>query len=295
MAKPTVVSRVRHPAVALETTLLAHGLPRDRALPVFDALAQDLGASGAHAALIGVVNGAPIAGMTRDELIAMMDLPECPKLNTANLGVAFHRGASGATTVSTTMEIAAMAGVRVFATGGIGGVHRGYADHLDISADLAALARFPVAVVAAGVKSILDVESTREVLESVGVPVIGFGTDRFPAFYLRESEAGVDARFDDPAELGAFVRAELERTGRGVLIVNPIPEADAITPAQMADWLARATREATDAVGRNATPALLAALHRVSGGASIEANIALVRSNTRLAGAVAAAMVAAAP
>src|SRR5690606_10624096 len=138
-----------------------------------------------------------------------------------------------ATTVSATMEIAAAAGLRLFATGGLGGVHRGYAQRLDISADLAALARFPVAVVCSGVKSLLDVESTREALESLGVPVVGFGTDRFPAFYRRASEAGVDARFDDPESLAAFLSQELARTGRAVVVANPIPAADEIAER---DW-----------------------------------------------------------
>jgi pseudouridine-5'-phosphate glycosidase len=287
-----MVVRAGDAAVALETTLLAHGVPRERALALFDALEEDLRSVGATGALVGVVRGAPVVGMTRGELVEMLDLASCPKVNTANLGVVLHSGGWGATTVSTTMELAAEAGVRVFATGGIGGVHRGYGARWDVSADLAALARFPVAVVSAGVKSILDVEATREVLETLGVPVIGYGTDRFPAFYLRESPggAGVDARFDDAGALGRFVGAELARTGRGMVIANPIPEADAIAPARWDAWVASAMREAGDAMGRDATPALLAALHRVSGGATIEANIALVRHNARVAGAVAVAM-----
>ena len=286
-----IVGRARHPAVALETTLLAHGLPRDRALEVFDRMCEDVHGAGAHPALVGIVRGTPIVGMTRKELIELMGLPECPKVNTSNMGVILHRRGSGATTVSTTMELATGAGVSVFATGGIGGVHRGFASHLDVSSDLAALARFPVAVVGAGVKSILDVEATREVLETLGVPVIGFRTDRFPAFYLRESDARVDARFDDEAELARYIRAEMARTGRGILVANPIPEASAIAPPQMQRWLDQATAETRDATGRDATPAILGALHRISGGATIEANIALVRSNTRLAARIAAAMV----
>jgi len=290
-----LVDRVRHPAVALETTLLAHGLPRDRALGVFDALCKDVTDAGANPALIGILRGAPVVGMTRKELLELMADPTCPKVNTANLGAILYRRASGATTVSTTMELAAAAGVRVFATGGIGGVHKGFAHHLDISSDLAALARFPIAVVGAGVKSILDVEATREALETLGIPVIGFGTDRFPAFYLRESVggpggAGVDARFDDAADLGSFVRAELERTGRGMLIANPIPAESAIAPDQFRRWIDQAEKETAGATGRSATPAILGALHRISGGATIEANIALVRSNTRLAARIAAAM-----
>ncbi len=292
MALLPLVDRARRPAVALETTLLAHGLPRDRAMGIFDALCQDVRGAGAFPALVGILRGAPIVGMTRKELLELLAVPGCPKVNTANIGPILHRRESAATTVSTTMELAAAAGVSVFATGGIGGVHRGFAAHLDVSSDLAALARFPLAVVGAGVKSILDVESTREALETLGVPVIGFRTDRFPAFYLRESPGGarVDARFDDEAELAHFVHAELARTGRGMLIANPIPERHAIAPAQMDRWLDQATSESAGASGRDATPAILAALHRISGGATIEANIALVRSNTQLAARIAAAL-----
>lgn len=290
MAAAGIVCRVSGPAVALETTLLAHGVPRERSLELFDALERDVRGAGATPALIGVLHGLPIVGMSRADLIELMADPVCPKLNTANLGITLHRRSSGATTVSTTMELAAGAGVRIFATGGIGGVHRGYGERLDISADLAALARFPVAVVASGVKSILDVESTREALETIGVPVVGYRTDVFPAFYLRTSRARVDARFDDAADLGRFVDAEMRRTGRGVLIANSIPEADEIHPDRWQAWMAEAERAAAGAEGRDATPALLAALHRVSGGATLAANIALVRSNARLAGVVRMAM-----
>ena len=203
--------------------------------------------------------------------------------------LAFNK-ADAATTVSVTMELASAAGVRVFATGGVGGVHRGYGEHLDISADLAAFTRFPVAVVASGTKSLLDVESTREAFETLGVPVIGFRCDRFPAFYLRESDAGVDARFDDEEALAAFLAAELARTGRGVLVCNAIPEADEIGRADWENWLAGAQREAEGSAGRDVTPAVLGALHRVSGGATMRANLSLVRSNARLAGRLAALM-----
>jgi len=277
-------------AVALETTLIAHGVPRAEALPLQRDLESIVRAEGAEPALVGVVAGRAIVGMSDDELGALLGDASVTKLNTSNLGVALHAGQNGATTVSATMEIAAGAGVRVFATGGIGGVHFGYARRLDISADLGALARFPVAVVCSGVKSIIDVESTREALETLGVPVIGFRADAFPAFYLRESEAGVDARFDDERTLAAFVGAELARTGRGVLIANPIPEADELRPDDFAGWLERARAETADATGRDVSPRLLARLHELSGGATLRANLALVRSNARLAGAIAAAL-----
>ncbi len=202
------------------------------------------------------------------------------------------------------MELAAGAGIRVFATGGLGGIHRGYAQRLDISADLAAFTRFPVAVVTSGCKSILDVASTREALETLGIPVVGYRTDRFPAFYQREAAAGsggaprgsagtdVDARFDDPAELAGFIRGELSRTGRGIVVCNPIPREAEIKPRDWDRWLAAAgTRFAVQtAQGRDATPAILAALHQVSKGATLRANIALALSNAELAGRLAACL-----
>lgn len=280
------------PWVALETTLLAHGLPRGEGLPLARELAQVVSRRGARAAVVGIVSGKAIVGMEEDELAALLAHDDVSKVNTANLGIVVHRGQHGATTVSATIELAAAATVRVFATGGLGGVHQGYGTHLDISSDLAALARFPVAVVASGVKSLLDVQSTREALETLGVPVVGFRTERFPAFYLRESAAGVDARFDDPADLARFVDAELTRTGRGVLIANPVPADAEIDELQWNRWLADASRDAEQSgvSGRDVTPAILSALHRISGGATLRANVALVKANAALAAALAVAM-----
>ncbi len=274
--------------VALETTLLLHGVPRDRSATLAASLDEIIRAERVRPAIVGVVRGVPTVGVTRAELAEMLEEPSVPKANTSNLGLLIHNGASAATTVSTTMELAALAGLRVFATGGIGGVHRGYGRKLDISADLAALARFPVAVVTSGVKSLLDVVSTREALETLGVPVVGFRTDAFPAFYLRQSEASVDARFDDVRTLARFVRFELERTGRGVVVANPIPEADAIEPGLFRAWLEEAESRAAQSInaGRDVTPALLAALHDLSGGATLKANIALAEANAALAGAL---------
>ncbi len=286
------VNRATQPAVALETTLLAHGVPADAALPLHDELCGLVRAHGAHPALVGVVKGVPTVGMTRDELGTLLDTPGLPKANSANLGVLMHWGASAATTVSATMELAASAGVRVFATGGIGGVHPDLACQLDVSSDLGAFTRFPVAVVSSGVKAILDVEGTREALETLGVPVIGCKTDAFPAFYLRESRASVDARIDDIDELARFVRVELDRSGRGVLIANPIPAAHAIDPGEWEAWLDEAEDRAEEAgvIGRDVTPYLLATLHEVSGGRTLRANIELVKSNTILAAQLASAM-----
>lgn len=277
--------------LALETTILTHGVPRNAALPLARELGRIALENGAEPALVGVHRGVPVASLSEAQLIEILETSNIPKANSANLGALMHRGSHASTTVAATMEIAAASGIRVFATGGIGGVHKGFAKHLDISADLLALTRFPVAVVASGVKSILDVAATREVLETLGVPVIGYRTDAFPAFYLRESGAGVDARFDDPMELARFVGAEIGRTGRGLLIANPIPIESELDPTAFSRWLDAAEREvSTQAVGRNATPSLLGKLHELSGGATLRANLDLIRSNTALGARIAASL-----
>jgi pseudouridine-5'-phosphate glycosidase len=292
MHAPTnpLLSRVIQPAVALETTLLLHGVPKSQSLPLAAELAGIVREAGAHPALVGVLAGTPTVGMTEGELRILLDADNVPKVNTASLGVALHRNGHAATTVSTTMELAAAAGVRVFATGGLGGVHKGFGTSLDISADLAAFTRFPVAVVCSGVKSLLDVEATREALESLGVPVVGYRTNRFPAFYLKASTAGVDAMFDDAADLARFASAEMARTGRGVVVCNPIPDADEISRTDWDRWYGEASRLAAGAAGRDVTPTILGHLHRVSGGATLRANLALIHSNTRLAAQLAVAM-----
>lgn len=284
-----LVNRAGARSVALETTLLLHGVPRDSAIGLARDLAEDVRSRGAQPALVGVVAGAPTVGMTDDELARLLARDHVPKCNTSNLGVVLSRGGHGATTVSTTMELAAAAGVRVFATGGLGGVHQDWSERPDISSDLFAFTRFPVAVVASGVKSLLNVEATREALETLGVPVVGYRTEAFPAFYLRESAAGVDASFDDIDELAQYVDRELRRTGRGVAVVQPIPPGDAIEPDQFSLWLAQARQHAGmhGLQGRGVTPALLGALHMISGGATLRANLALVRANARLAGELA--------
>jgi pseudouridine-5'-phosphate glycosidase len=278
--------------VALETTLLIHGVPRGEGARLALELETIVASEGATPLCVGIVEGVPVVGLSHDQLATLMSRDSVAKANTANMGVLLHRRRDGATTVSTTMECAAAAGVKVFATGGLGGVHMGYGQRLDISADLAAFTRFPVAVVTSGVKSILDVVSTREALETLGVCVVGFRTDRFPAFYLRESDAGVDARFDDERELAAFVKAELARTGRGIVVANPIPAEHELPRDLWQTWLAQAVRDTAGvaASGRDVTPALLGRLHALSDGRTLAANIELVKSNARLAARLAAAM-----
>ena len=287
-----MISRAKPRSVALETTLLVHGVPPIAARPLAAELDAIILAEGASPALVGMVAGRPVVGMTGEELGLLLDSADrgVPKANTSNLGVLMHRGSHAATTVSATMELASAAGVRVFATGGIGGVHKGYGTHWDVSSDLFALTRFPVCVVASGVKNLLDVASTREMLETLGVPVIGFRTDRFPAFYLRDGQAGVDARFDDPDLLADYVDAELARTGRGILVCNPIPPDAELDPQAWSRWIADAEAMArgSGASGRSVTPAVLGALHQVSLGKTLEANLDLVRSNAGLAARIAA-------
>jgi len=290
-----VTNRALRPAVALETTLLLHGVPSTEALGLHRALAETVQQKNAFPALVGVFQGVPTVGLTDAELMQMLEAGKVAKANTANLGGLIASGSHGATTVSTTMELAAAAGVRVFATGGIGGVHNGFSHSLDISSDLTAFTRFPIAVVTSGVKSILNVAATREALETLGVPVVGFQCDEFPAFYLRalpETRIEVDVSFADIASLARFVDAELARTGRGIVVCNPIPLTDALEASAFARWLAEAETQAdaAGATGRQRTPAILAALHQISDGATLRANLALVKNNAKVAAQIAAAI-----
>ena len=269
-----------------------HGLPPEQSLTIADQLDNAVTEAGANPALIGVVSGSPVVGMTRDELKLLTDAGNVPKLNTSNLGHALFTRSHGATTVSTTMELAERAGIRVFATGGIGGVHKNYHLTPDISADLFALTRHRLAVVTSGCKNILDIPATREMLETLGVPVVGYQTDTFPAFYQRQTNLPVDATFDDPNNLADYLAFELARHKRGVIVANPIPKADEIEQNQWDEWLKEAQNlpSVKAAAGRDATPALLSEVHRLSAGKTVRANVALALSNASLAGALAAAL-----
>lgn len=279
------------PRVALETTILAHGAPRHLALEWADAIESAVMAGGAAPATVGVHRGRAVVGMSRAKLESFLTESDIQKANCANLALMQALGKTAATTASATIELAADAGISIMATGAIGGVHR--ADHFDVSSDLIALTRFPVAVVCSGCKSILDVVSTREALETLGVPVIGWRSHRFPAFYLRDGGCDVDARFDDIAALASFIHEYMHSTGRGVVVANPIPESDAISPEHWNEWFTKARASVQhDGAGRNVTPRLLAALHELSGGATLRANLALVTANARLAGELARAATA---
>jgi pseudouridine-5'-phosphate glycosidase len=274
------------PVVALETTLVTHGLPPDVGVQTALDLERIVVDAGATPATIGVLSGKVLVGMSAAELAQLAATPNVAKLNLSNLGPLIAAGASGSTTVAATLCLAHRAGIRVFATGGIGGVHRQAETTGDVSADLTALARYPLAVVCAGAKAVLDLPRTLELLETLGVPVIGYGTDALPAFYRRSSGLPLDRRCDDVATLAACMQTHwaLGMT-TGVLVGNPIP-ADAELPSALyekglADALAAAEREGV--TGRDVTPFLLERLRATTAGASVEANVALLRNNARVA------------
>jgi pseudouridylate synthase len=278
------------PVVALESTVLAHGLPRPRNLEVGRAMEEAVRAGGAVPATVGVVAGVPVVGIGDAEIRHLAEADGVLKLSTRDLAVPVARGRDGATTVAATMWLAARAGVRVFATGGIGGVHRGEAR--DVSADLTELGRTPMLVVCAGAKSILDLPTTREALETAGVLVAGYGTDELPAFYARESGLPVDVRVDTAEEAAALWRAHRALDAPGaVLLCIPPPAADAIPAAEVEEAIsgALARADAEGVRGKEVTPFLLRAVAEATGGRSLEANDALLRNNARVAAEVAAA------
>lgn len=290
---PAIAAALRdeRPVVALETTLVTHGLPAPEGVATARQMEAEVRDAGAVPATIGVLDGAIVVGLDDAQLDAL-SAPGAVKLNLSNLAAALAHGQRGSTTVAATAWCASLAGIRVFATGGIGGVHRGFALHGDVSADLEALARFAVVVVSAGAKAVLDLPRTRELLETLGVPVYGFGTDTWPAFYRRGSALAVDARFDDPAALAAAASAHFELGGGGVLVGNPIPLEHEL-PAEVereAIAAALADAEASGVAGRDVTPFLLDRLRVATAGRSVVSNVALLRNNARLAGRIAAAL-----
>ena len=281
----------RQPVVALESTVIAHGLPRPTNLETARLLEADIRGAGAVPATIAIADGAPIVGADDALLERLAREPGVRKVSTRDLAPLLARGRSGglgATTVATTVEIAAAAGIAVFATGGIGGVHRGAERTLDISADLGALARHPVCVVCAGVKLILDLPKTLEVLETLGVPVIGFGTDELPAFYARSSGLRLAYRVDDATAAALIVRAQLER-GAGVLVAVPIPAPDELDRGEMEHEVdaALAAAQRAGVIGAALTPFLLSRMSDTTSGRTLAANVALLRNNARVAAAIA--------
>ncbi len=284
------------PVVALESTVIAHGLPRPANVEVALAMEEALRAAGATPATVALLDGRIVIGLTPDEIARIGEEPGVWKASRRDLAAAIARGASAATTVAGTLACAALAGVRVFATGGIGGVHRGAVESLDISADLPELARAPLVTVCAGAKSILDLPRTLEYLETLGVPVIGYQTDELPAFYTRESGLRVPHRAETPEEIAAMARAQwASGLGGGLLVMAPIPEAHALPRAQVEAAVERALAEAGAAgvAGARLTPWLLARVAELTGGESVAANRALLLNNATLAGRIAAALASA--
>ena len=283
------------PVVALESTIISHGMPYpqnvETALKVEEAVRE----AGAVPATIAVIGGQLKAGLTAAEIEYLgQQGPAVTKASRRDLPVLVARGADGACTVATTMIIAHLAGIRVFATGGIGGVHRGAETTMDISADLEELGRTPVLVVCAGAKAILDLGLTLEYLETKGVPVIGYGTEELPAFYTRTSGFKVDYRLDTPEEIAAAFRAQQEMgLGGGMLVTNPIPEAYSMDPARINAAIDQAVADARrlGIHGKETTPYLLARVKDLTGGDSLSANIQLVLNNARLAAHIARALV----
>ena len=282
------------PVVALESTIISHGMPYPQNVETALQVEAIIRENGAVPATIAIINGRLKAGCSREEIEYLgKQGPKVTKASRRDLAVLVSRGADGATTVTTTMIIAHMAGIRVFATGGIGGVHRGAETTMDISADLEELAHTPVMVVCAGAKSILDLGLTLEYLETHGVPVIGYGTKELPAFYTRKSGFAVDYQMDSPEELAAAFRTSLELGFEGgMLVTNPIPEAFSMDPAVINKAIDDALNEAKEKGihGKETTPFLLAKVKELTGGDSLDSNIQLVFNNARLAAQTACAL-----
>lgn len=285
------------PVVALESTVIAHGLPRPRNLETALKMEAAVREQGAVPATIGLLLGRLVVGLSADEIELLANTDGVAKVSRRDLAAVLHLKKPGATTVAATLFIANQAGIRVFATGGIGGVHRAAADSFDISADLAELAQTPLAVVCSGAKVILDLARTLEVLETLGVPVVGYGTNEFPAFYLRESGLPLDYRVDSPNEAAQLMTTEWALgLSSAIVFGNPPPAASALPRAEVEAFIEKALASAANAGihGKAVTPYLLDHLARESRGRTLEANIALLVENARVAAQIAVAFSASA-
>ncbi len=283
----------KQPVVALESTVIAHGLPFPYNLEAARAVEAAVRAGGATPATIAVLGGRIRVGMGADELELLATSNNVAKVSRRDIAVCIARGQTGATTVSATMFVAHCAGISVLATGGIGGVHRGHAQ--DVSADLPELARTPIAVVCSGAKAILDLPGTLEWLETAGVPVLGLGTNEFPAFYCRSSSLPVDVRVESLAQAAAIIRAHWELgLGSGVVVAVPVP-AEVEVPRDVVEAaIAKALAETGErgVRGKAVTPFLLGRVSELTGGASLGANMALLEQNARVAAQLAGALLA---
>jgi pseudouridylate synthase len=281
------------PVVALESTIIAHGMPFPQNLEMAQEVEQTIRDNGAIPATIAVIDGELRAGLSHPELEHFAKTgPSIIKVSTRDLPFVVARKITGATTVASTMRIAAMAEIHTFATGGIGGAHRGAEKNFDISADLIEFSQSNVAVVTAGAKAILDLALTLETLETFGVPVVGYGTDDFPAFYSRSSGHKVPMRCDTPNEIAAMMKAKWAMNLKGgIVVANPIPLEAEIPSAEIAPTIELAIKEANaqNIIGKNVTPFLLKRLAEITQGRSLAANIALVKNNAKLAAEIAVA------
>jgi pseudouridine-5'-phosphate glycosidase len=278
------------PVVALESTIISHGLPRPGNLDAARAFEAILAAQGVTAATIALIDGVPTIGLTPGELERIATDESVVKVSSRDIAIAMARKVTGGTTVAATSVLATRAGIRVFATGGLGGVHRGAAETFDESADLTVLSRTPITVVSAGVKSILDIPATLERLETLSVAVVGFGTSRFPAFWLSDSGCDLDWRVDSAAEV-ADIMAARDAFGdtSALLVANPLPATLQLDPGVLDDALAEALSvAATEGVrGKAVSPFLLDRIQQVTGGASVGVNLQIARGNIELAGNIA--------
>jgi pseudouridine-5'-phosphate glycosidase len=279
------------PIVALESTVITHGLPRPQNLELARNMEKNVREAGAVPATVALLDGKIHIGLSDEELVRLADEESTLKVSHRDFATAIVKKANGGTTVAGTMYAANLVGIKVFATGGIGGVHKESA--FDISTDLRSLAEIPTIVVCAGAKAILDLPATLEYLETMGVPVVGYQTDEFPAFYSRESGLGVSTRLDSPKEIAEFARAHWDLGMKsGILVTNPIPEADAIPAAKMEPIIAKASAEAIEQGihGQKLTPFLLGRISELTKGKSLKANLALLLNNAHLAAQIAAEM-----
>ncbi|GGB37552.1 pseudouridine-5'-phosphate glycosidase [Roseibium aquae] len=281
------------PVVALESTIITHGMPFPKNVETARKVEADIRENGAVPATIAVLDRRLKIGLEPAELDRLAQAKDVMKVSRADMTLALATGKPGATTVAATMMAAHTAGIPVFATGGIGGVHKGAETTFDVSADLEELGRTPVAVVCAGAKALLDLPKTLELLETKGVPVIGYGTDQFPAFWSRNSGLAAPYRMDSPDEIADFlkVRGAFSDHG-GVLVANPVPEEAEIPQTEISGHIETAVRQAKDrgVSGKSVTPFVLGRMFELTGGRSLETNIALVRSNARLAARIAVSL-----
>lgn len=280
--------------VALESTVIAHGLPAPHNLELARDCERIVRQHGAEPATIGIVGGRIVIGLSDDQLKEMASRNDVAKVNLSNLAQVLTEQKWGATTVAASLCLAHRAGLRVFATGGIGGVHRGASASFDISADLTALARFPMVTVCAGAKAILDLPKTMEALETSGVPVIGYQTDELPAFYSRASGINLDLRADTPAQIATLAHTHWALGNMSaILVVNPVPEADEIPAPEIADVIEDALAAACEqgVSGKAVTPFLLARIAEQTKGRSLQTNLALLKNNARLAAEIAGELI----